>query len=57
MYGRDARLPNEKALSPTKDQMVTDLKEYGTDLYTKLSEAWELARECIGKAQRRQKAG
>ena len=57
VYGRDARLPNEKALSPTKDQMVTDLKEYGTDLYTKLSEAWELARECIGKAQRRQKAG
>ena len=42
-------------LSPTKTQIVIDLKEYGAGLYAKMSEAWELARQMVKKAQRRQK--
>ena len=33
-----------------------DLKEYGAELTAKLSGAWKLARECVGKAQKKQTA-
>lgn len=36
--------------------MAVDLKEYGLDLYAKMTEAWEMARQHIGHAQKRQKA-
>ena len=55
LYGQDPRLPTEAVLSPAKTQIVMDLKEYGAGLYAKMSEAWELARQMVKKAQRRQK--
>ena len=55
LYGRDPRLPTEAVLSPAKTQIVMDLKEYGAGLYARMSEAWELARQMVKKAQRRQK--
>ena len=42
-------------LSPKKTQIVSNLKVYGTDLYAKMSQAWGLARQCVGQAQKRQK--
>ena len=56
LYGRDPRLPTESVLSPSKSRQLTDLKEYGTELAVKMSQAWELARQSVGKAQKRQKA-
>lgn len=56
LYGRDPRLPNEKILSPLKSQKLVDLKEYGTEVASRMSEAWELARKNVGRAQKRQKA-
>ena len=55
LYGRDPRLPTENVLSPSKTRALTNLKEYGTDLAVKMSNAWDLARKSIGKAQKRQK--
>ena len=55
MYGRDPCLPTETALSPPVSRGYVNLKEYGAELTTKLSGAWELARQCVGKAQSKQK--
>ena len=55
LYGRDPRLPTDPLLSPVKTKKMINLKEYGLQLAHDMSEAWELARQCIGKAQRRQK--
>ena len=32
-----------------------DLKEYGVEFASHMSEAWDLARQCVCKAQKRQK--
>ena len=55
LYGRDPRLPTEPVMSPVKTKKIADLREYGVELASSMSEAWELARHCIGKAQKRQK--
>ena len=55
LYGRDPRLPTDSALCPTKTRKSVELQEYGRGLVTKMSDAWELARKCIGRAQQRQK--
>ena len=55
VYGRDPRLPTPAVLSPKKSRVTQDLKENGLGLHMKMAEAWELARQCIGRAQRRQK--
>ena len=55
LYGRDPRLPTELVMSPKKTRKIVDLKEYGAQLAGNMSEAWELAREHVRKAQRRQK--
>lgn len=55
LYGRDPCLPTETALSPPATRASLDLKEYGAELMTKLSGAWELARESVSKAQKKQK--
>ena len=55
LYGRDPRLPTDPVMSPEKTKKFVDLKEYGVELAGHMSEAWELARQCIRKAQRRQK--
>ena len=49
LYGRDPRLPTPAVLS------VRDLKEYGVELYSRMSEARELARQHITKAEKHQK--
>jgi hypothetical protein len=54
LYGRDPRLPTESVLSPSNSRQLTDLKEYGTELAAIMSQAWELAIQSVGKAQRRQ---
>ena len=55
LCGRDPRLPVDQVMSPKKARRIVDLKEYGAQLAGDMSEAWELARECVWKAQRRQK--
>ena len=53
LYGRDPRLSMENVLSPIRTRQLVDLKKYGTELSTKMSQAWEIAKQ---SAQRRQKA-
>ena len=55
LYGRDPRLPTPAILSPKGSPICKDLKVYGAELYSRMSEAWELARQHITKAQKRQK--
>ena len=55
LYGRDPRLPTESAMTPTRTRKIMNLKEYGAQLAGNMSEAWELARGCVRKAQKRQK--
>ena len=55
LYGRDPRLPTPALLCPANAKKTLDLKEYGTELQAKMSDAWELARRNVTKAQRRQK--
>ena len=39
-----------------QSRVTMHLHEYGVELYTKMANAWELARKFIGQAQRHQKA-
>lgn len=55
LYGRDPRLPTPAVLSPKESRSLKDLKEYGVELYSRMSEAWELARRHITRAQKHQK--
>ena len=55
LYGRDPRLPVPEALSPRKNRVTMNLKEYGIELHAKLSAAWELARKSVQRAQKKQK--
>ena len=55
LYGRDPRLPTDTAMYPKKTRKMVDLKEYGVELASHMSEAWDLARQCVRKAQKRQK--
>ena len=55
LYGRDARLPTEAALSVPKSPYVVSEEDYKTELTVGLTEAWKLARANIKKAQTCQK--
>ena len=55
LYGRDPRLPSVPALSPRKTRQQVNLLEYGVYVADKLSEAWDLAKRNIKKAQKQQK--
>ena len=55
LYGRDPRLPTSATLCPTKMQANLNLQEYGLDIASRMSLAWETARKSIKKAQKRQK--
>ena len=55
LYGRDPRLPTPGVLSPKMTRTTVCLKEYGVELHAKMSDAWELARLHITRAQKRQK--
>ena len=54
-YGRDPRLPTEAVLSPPTTRSLMELREYGARLHYRMSNAWELARGMVKKAQSRQK--
>ena len=51
LYGQDARLPIEAALSKPCTCYQVDVDNYKTDLVTRLSEAWELAQQNMQRAQ------
>ena len=55
LYGRDAQLPTEAALTHPKTRYQVDLDDYKTELVGSLSQAWELARAQVKKAQQKQK--
>ena len=56
VYGRDPRLPTPAVLNPKKTRATMDLREYGIELHSRMSAAWELAQQNITRAQKRQKA-
>ena len=55
LYGRDPCLPTQTVMVANKTRQHWHLKEYGADLAFRTAEAWDLARKCIGKAQKKQK--
>ena len=55
LYGRDPRLPTEQAMSPKPSRRYVELDDYKSELTVGLTDAWDLAREQVQKAQRRQK--
>ena len=55
LYGRDAHLPTEAALSPPPQRYPLDATDYRTEFTTHMSDAWELAQGNIKKAQKHQK--
>ena len=55
LYGRDPRLPSVPALSRRRRRQQVNLHEYGVYVADKLSEAWDLAKRNIKKAQKQQK--
>ena len=55
LYGRDPRLPISAILSPPTSRSNLNVTEYGVELATKMSSAWELARKSVRKAQKKQK--
>ena len=55
LYGRDPRLPTETALTQPESPYQVDVEDYRTELVTRMSRAWTLAQERIGKAQQNQK--
>ena len=55
LYGRDAKIPTETALSSPILPMKVDLEDYRTQLVNGLTEAWEIAKSNIKKSQQKQK--
>ena len=55
LYGRDARLPIEDALTVPVDRRPVSVSDYKSDLQLRLTTAWELARTNINRAQKAQK--
>ena len=45
VYGRDPKLPTPAVLNPQKTRATMDLHEYGIELHSRMSAAWELARQ------------
>ena len=55
LYGRDARLPTEAALTQPHTCYQEDIDDFKTDLVCNISEAWELARHNISQSQKKKK--
>ena len=55
LYGRDPRIQTEHALTPPSLACILDLGDYKTTFITSLSQAWQLAKDNIEKAQMREK--
>ena len=54
IHGRDPRLPTETILSKPVSPYLVDLEDYRSELMTKLSCAWSIAKQKIEKAQQTQ---
>jgi len=55
LYGRDPRLPTETVLSKPESPYQIDVEDYRSELVTRMSLAWRLAKERIERAQKAQK--
>ena len=55
LFGRDPRISTETILSKPTSPYLVDIEDYRTELVTKLSSAWTMAQEKIGKARQAQK--
>ena len=55
LYGRDPQLPTDAMLSPPVDRHNVDVDDFKSEMTLHMSEAWELARASVKKAQHRQK--
>ena len=55
LYGRDARLPTETAISQPRSPYQEDLENYHVSLATSLTEAWSNAKQHLKRAQQEQK--
>ena len=55
LYGRDARVPTESALSFQRNPYVIDYDDYKEELMDNLSSGWKNAQMYIAKAQSSQK--
>ena len=55
LYGRDAHLPTSEVLEIDPTRYPFNIKDYKTEFMTSMSEAWELAKSSVRKAQQRQK--
>ena len=43
VHGRDPKLPTPDVLDPRKTRVTMDLCKYGTELYSRMSTAWDIA--------------
>ena len=48
-------IPTPAVLTPKKTRTMFNLREYSIELHARMSEAWELARKNVSRAQKRQK--
>ena len=54
LYGRTSGVPTDDMLQPPADRSIVDLDDYGNEIATPMSAAWESAREHIKVSQRKQ---
>ena len=55
LYGRDPLLPSELCLNAPQEQQLWELDDYAREMTEQMTEAWKLAQESIGRAQKKQK--
>lgn len=55
LYGRDPQLPTDSALDAPVERCHPDLRSYRQELVEGLSDAWEVARAQVKKAQQKEK--
>ena len=55
LYGREAVLPIERALTHPRTKYQVNLEDYCDELVANLSDAWKMAHDNIKSAQKKQK--
>lgn len=55
LYGHDSQLPTELALSPPTSRDSVELDDYKPTMVKTVSETWDMAKQMVEKAQRKQK--
>ena len=56
LYGRDAKLPCDSTLSAKRTAYQVDIDDYKSELVWSLTDAWEVAKKEVEKAQTKQKS-